>query len=220
MRPATLAVFALAIAPVAAIAADVPAVSTAPVPAGSYVIDKAHTSLIFKVSHLGFSTYTGRFTRLDAKLQFNPGHIANSRVEVSIDPRSIEADNAPSDFLQTLAGKDWLDAEQFPKMTFVSKSVVPTSTHSFRIRGELSLHGVSKPVTLEGRYNGGYAGHTYEPNARIGFSAQGSFKRSDFGVSLGLPDAGSSFGVGDEVTVVLETEFTGPPLAPAARAPN
>jgi polyisoprenoid-binding protein YceI len=220
MRPATLAVFALAIAPFAAIAADAPAVSTAPVPAGAYVIDKAHTSLIFKLSHLGFSAYTGRFTRLDAKLQFNPSHIANSRVEVSIDPRSIEADNAPAEFLQTLAGKDWLDADQFPKMTFVSKSVVPTGTQTFRIRGELTLHGVSKPVTLEGRYNGGYAGHTYEPNARIGFSAQGSFRRSDFGVSMGIPAAGSSFGVGDEVTVVLETEFTGPPLAAATQAPN
>lgn len=220
MRPAALAVFALAFAPFAAHASDAPAVSSAPVPAGAYVIDKSHTSLIFKVSHLGFSTYTGRFTRLDAKLQFNPGHIANSQVDVSIDPRSIEADNAPADFLQTLAGKDWLDADRFPKMTFVSKSVVPTGANTFRIRGELTLHGVSKPITLEGRYNGGYAGHTYEPNARIGFSAQGSFKRSDFGVSLGLPAAGSSFGVGDDVTVVLETEFTGPPLATAKRAPN
>ena len=220
MRPATLAVFALAIAPFAAIAADAPAVSTAPVPAGSYVIDKAHTSLIFKLSHLGFSTYTGRFTRLDAKLQFNPSHIANSRVEVNIDPRSIEADNAPAEFLQTLAGKDWLDADQFPKMTFVSKSVVPTGTQTFRIRGELTLHGVSKPVTLEGRYNGGYAGHTYEPNARVGFSAQVSFRRSDFGVSMGILATGSTFGVGDGVSVVLETEFTGPTLGPAARAPN
>jgi polyisoprenoid-binding protein YceI len=220
MRPAALAVFALAFAPFAAIAADAPAVSSAPVPAGAYVIDKAHTSLIFKVSHLGFSTYTGRFTRLDAKLQFNPSHIANSRVDVSIDPRSIEADNVPAEFLQTLAGKDWLDADQFPKMTFVSLSVVPTSANTFRIRGELTLHGVSKPITLEGRYNGGYAGHTYEPNARIGFSAQGKFRRSDFGVSTGIPAAGSSFGVGDDVTVVLETEFTGPPLVTAARAPT
>ncbi len=218
MRPATLAVFALALAPLAALAADAPSVSTAPVPAGAYVIDKAHTSLLFKVSHLGFSTYTGRFTRLDAKLQFNPGHIANARVDVSIDPRSIEADNVPSSFLQTLAGKQWLDADQFPKMTFVSQSVVPTGANTFRIQGSLTLRGVSKPITLEGRYNGGYAGHTYEPNARVGFSAQGSFKRSDFGITYGIPDAGSSFGVGDEVAVVLETEFTGPPLAAALSA--
>src|SRR4029078_11119924 len=94
----------------AAIADEVPAASAAPVPAGAYTVDKAHTSLIFRVSHLGFSTYTGRFTRLDAKLKFDPSNVAESRVEVSIAPRSIEADTAPSGFLQTLAGKDWLDA--------------------------------------------------------------------------------------------------------------
>src|SRR5688572_32435150 len=132
MRPATLAVFALAIAPFAAIAADAPAVSTAPVPAGSYVIDKAHTSLIFKLSHLGFSTYTGRFTRLDAKLQFDPANLATSRVDVTIDPRSIEADNAPSGFLQALAGKDWLDAARFPAMNFRTRSVGGTGPNTFR----------------------------------------------------------------------------------------
>lgn len=221
MRPAVLAALAIASLPLAGFAAnEVPTVSPAPVPAGEYTIDKAHTSLIFKVSHLGFSTYVGRFTRFDAKLQFDPGRIAASRVDVTIDPRSIEADNAPSGFLQTLAGKDWLDADRFPKMSFVSQTVVPTGANTFRIRGALTLHGVSKPITLEVRYNGGYAGHTYESNARIGFSAQGSFKRSDFGISTALPDPGSSFGVGDEVSVALESEFTGPPLAATAKASN
>ena len=75
MRPSTFfALFALAAAASgSALAADVPAPATAPVPAGAYTVDKAHTSLIFRVSHLGFSTYTGRFTRLDANLQFDPG---------------------------------------------------------------------------------------------------------------------------------------------------
>jgi polyisoprenoid-binding protein YceI len=219
MRPATLlALFALAAnaAPVVAVdrnaANEVPAASSAPVPKGAYAIDKAHTSLIFRVSHLGFSTYTGRFTRVDAELQFSPADIAASRVNVNIDPRSIEADNTPAGFLQSLAGNDWLDADRFPQMKFESRSVEMTGTTSFRIRGELTMHGVTRPIVLDARYNGGYAGHTYEPHARIGFSAQGSFKRSDFGVSYGLPAPGTSFGVGDEVTVLLESEFTGPPL--------
>jgi polyisoprenoid-binding protein YceI len=182
------------------------------VPKGAYVIDKAHTSLIFRVSHLGFSTYTGRFTRLDADLQFDPANIAASHVQVNIDPRSIEADNAPSGFLQTLAGDQWLDAERFPELSFRSRRVEPTGAHSFRIHGELTLHGVTRPLVLEAKYNGGYAGHAYEPRARIGFSAHGSFRRSEFGVSYGVPEPGSSFGVGDEVTVTLETEFSGPPL--------
>ena len=172
MRPALFAALNLAILPFAAIAAnDVPAASTAPVPGGAYQIDQAHSSLIFRVSHLGFSTYVGRFTRLEARLQFDPANIAASRVDVTIDPRSIEADNAPSGFMQTLAGKDWLDADRFPEMTFRTRSVEPTGPASFRIRGELAMHGVTRPLTLEARYNGGYAGHTYEPQARIGFSA-------------------------------------------------
>jgi polyisoprenoid-binding protein YceI len=214
MRPALLAVIAVATlsAPVVAAENDTPAPSSAPVPAGAYTVDKAHTSLIFRVSHLGFSTYTGRFTRLEADLQFNPSNIAASRVNVTIDPRSIEADNAPSGFLQTLAGKDWLDAERFPQLTFRSISVEPAADNRFRIRGELTLHGVTRPITLEARYNGGYAGHTYEPQARVGFSAQGAFKRSDFGITIGIPAPDSDFGVGDEVAVVLESEFSGPAL--------
>ena len=186
-------------------------------PAGSYTVDKAHTSLIFRVSHLGFSTYTGRFTRLDAALQFDPADIASSRVSVSIDPRSIEADNAPSGFMQELAGKAWLDAERFPEMSFRTNSVEVTGPGTFRVNGELTLHGVTRPLVLEASYNGGYAGHTYEPKARVGFSAQGRFKRSDFGVSYGVPAPGSTFGVGDDVTVTLESEFSGPPLRVANR---
>jgi len=214
---ALLATLALATATGAAIADEVPAASAAPVPAGAYTVDKAHTSLIFRVSHLGFSTYTGRFTRLDANLQFDPANLTTSRVNVDIDPRSIEADNAPSGFLQTLAGKDWLDADRFPDMTFRTKSVEVTGPGTFRVNGELTLHGVTRPLALEARYNGGYASHPYEPHARVGFSAQGKFKRSDFGVSYGIPAPGSIMGVSDEVQVKLESEFTGPPPRVASR---
>jgi len=181
------------------------------IPAGAYTIDKLHTSLIFRVSHLGFSNYTGRFTSVDAKLDFDPARLADSRVEVTIDPRSIHADNVPSAFLETLAGKDWLDAGTFPQMAFRSKAIEVTGTNTFRIRGELTLHGQTRPVVLDARYNGGYAKHPYEPRARIGFSATGKFKRSDFGVSNGIPAPGTNMGVSDEVEVVLESEFTGPP---------
>lgn len=201
----------------AARADDVATASTAPVPAGAYTVDKAHTSLIFRVSHLGFSTYTGRFTRLDANLKFDPSNVAGSRVEVSIDPRSIEADNAPSGFLQTLAGKDWLDADRFPQMTFRTRSVEATGPGTFRVQGELTLHGITKPLSLDARYNGGYASHPYDPRARVGFSAQGRFKRSDFGVTYGIPAPGTTFGVGDEVAVTLESEFSGPAPRVASR---
>jgi len=210
MRPfALLAVLALA----AHADPQMPAASTAPVPSGAYQVDKAHTSLLFRVGHLGFSTFTGRFTVVDAKLQFDARNPAASQVSVDIDPRSIATDNAPSGFLQSLVGKDWLDAEHFPALSFRSRSIEALGKGAFRVHGDLTLHGVTRPIVLDAKYNGGYAGHPYDPQARIGFSAHGSFKRSEFGVSSGIPAAGSTLGVADRVDVILETEFNGPPLA-------
>lgn len=210
-RPTIFAALALAV--YAPFAAAVDQTTAPPVPAGAYTLDKAHTSLIFRVKHMGFSNYTSRFTGLDAKLNFDPARLSTSRVEVTIDPRSIDVDNAPSGFLEMLAGKDWLDAERYPEMAFRSKSVEVTGVNTFRIRGELTLHGVTRPVVLDARYNGGYAGHPMDPQARIGFSARGSFKRSDFGVTIGIPGPGNPLGVSDEVEVIFESEFSGPPLS-------
>jgi len=197
---------------------EVPPASSAPVPQGAYEIDKAHTSLLFKVNHLGFSTFTGRFTGVDAKLTFNPRKLADSSVNVTIDPKSISTDNAPEGFLNELAGEMFLDAGKYPRMAFVSRSIEDAGNGNFRIQGLLTLHGVTKPVTLDARYNGGYAGHPYDPHARVGFSARGTFKRSDFGISMGIPaPANHFFGVGDDVEVQLETEFSGPALQVATR---
>ena len=214
---ASFAVLAL-VAAQAAQADDVPAPVAGPVPQGTYEMDKAHTSLLFKVNHLGFSTFTGRFTRVDAKLAFNPRNLADSSVNVTIDPNSISTDNAPDGFLTELAGQMFLDTGKYPDMKFTSRSVEDAGNGNFRIRGELTLHGVTQPLTLEGRYNGGYAGHPYDPHARVGFSARGTLKRSDFGISMGIPSASNHyFGVGDEVQVQLETEFSGPALQVASR---
>ena len=141
-RSATFAALALAATSPFAVALD--SGGAPPVPAGKYTLDKSHTSLIFRVSHMGFSTYTGRFTNVDAKLDFDPARLANSRVNVTIDPRSIDADNAPSGFLEMLSGKDWLDAAKFPEMAFRSKAVEVTGANTFRVRGELTLHGVTE----------------------------------------------------------------------------
>ena len=82
------------------------------------------------------------------------------------------------------------------------------------------LHGVTRPIVLEATYNGGYSGHPMDPQARVGFSAQGTLRRSDFGIAGGIPGVGSNMGVGDQVAIVIESEFQGPPKAPAAEAPK
>jgi polyisoprenoid-binding protein YceI len=203
-------------------AAAPPPPSPLRVPAGDYTLDKAHSSLVFRVNHLGFSNFTGRFARFDAKLTFDPTRPASARVDVTIDPRSIESDNPPSGFLAILQGADWLDAERYPEMKFRSTGVTSIGGRKLRVRGELTLHGTTKPVEVVATFNGGYAGHPMDPHARIGFSARSRLKRSDFGISLGIPPPGSRMGVGDVVELYIETEFNGPPLAgsPAASAPS
>jgi len=105
-------------------------------------------------------------------------------------------------------------------MTYRSTSIEMTSPNTAKINGELTLRGITKPVTLTATFNGGYPGMAgFDPNARIGFSARGVLKRSDFGISYGIPEPGSNIGVGDEVEVILETEFSGPPMPAAAPAP-
>jgi polyisoprenoid-binding protein YceI len=214
LLPALALAALLPFAPLAS-AEDAPAASTAPVPAGTYTLDKSHATLIFKVSHLGFSNYTARFKHFDAQLQFDPEQLAASQLTATVDARSIETDfpdPAKLDFNAQLQDKDWLDTANHPEMKYVSKSIEITGANTMRIHGELTLRGVTKPVILEATYNGGYAGHPMDPQARIGFSAEGTLNRSEFGISYGIPAPGTTMGVGDEVTVILELEFSGPPL--------
>jgi polyisoprenoid-binding protein YceI len=195
-------------APQAAPGAEVKTTATA----GVYDLDKTHASVTFRVNHLGMSRYTARFTGIDGKLNFDPANPAAMSIEASVDTRSIKTDypNPTPDFDAELAGPNWLDAARFPKITFKSTSVEPTGPNTAKVTGDFSLHGVSKPLVLDVTFNGGYDGAPMDPGSRVGFSAQGKIKRSDFGVSYGVPQPGSTFGVGDEVEIQIEAEFTKP----------
>ncbi|MDP3868887.1 YceI family protein [Phenylobacterium sp.] len=206
-------------------AAAPPTVTNTALP-GAYIVDLDHTSVIFRVSHLGLSRYTARFTKVTGDLQFDPTNPAAMSVSVAIDPRSLETDYpdaAKLDFDAELAGPNFLDAGKFPQMTFKSTNVETTGANTAKVTGDLSLRGVTKPVTLDVTFNGGLAPNAMDPKgSRIGFSARGALKRSEFGMTYGVPAPGSNFGVGDEVEVIIETEFTQIPpagAAPAAPAP-
>ena len=191
-------------------AAEVPEPASGALPAGSYTLDKAHASLIFRVNHLGFSHWTARFTSFDAQLQFDPAKPAADRVVVTIDPASLTPDNPPPGFVTALRGAQWLDAGQFPQITFKSTRVEAVGKDGLRITGDMTLHGTTKPVVLDATFNGGYVGHPMDPHARIGFSAHGTLKRSEFGIAYGIPQPGSTMGVSDAVEFTIEAEFSGP----------
>lgn len=184
-----------------------------PIPAGCYTLDRSHSTLVFRVSHIGFSFYTGSFARFDAELQFDPEDFSTAELTASVDVSSLQLPAPPAGFLGTLLGADWFDTDKYPQITYRSTAVEKTGPDTARVTGELTLHGRTRPVVLDLRFNGGYAGLAgLDPNARIGFSARGKLLRSEFGMTTGIPPAGTTLGVGDEVEFIIETEFTGPPL--------
>lgn len=206
----------------AAPAAEAPAAESEPVepvsteaPAGEYRLDKYHASLVFKVNHIGYSNYTGSFDTLDATLAFDPKAPEKMAVSATIDAGSLDIPAPPEGFLDELKGPVWLNAVEFPAITFRSTAVTLTGPAAARIDGELSFRGVTAPVAMDATFNGGYAGFPpYDPNARIGFSAKGALKRSAYGMVIGLPTA-EMMGVGDDVSFEIDAEFIGPP-APVA----
>ncbi|OYW27807.1 MAG: polyisoprenoid-binding protein [Caulobacter sp. 12-67-6] len=153
--------------------AAAPAAKPAPanVPAGAYRLDKTHASLVFTVNHLGFSNYTAAFADFDARLIFDPARPELTTLEATIDPRSLTLPSPPAGFKDELVGPQWLNAAQYPAITFKSTKVDVTGVNTARVTGDFTLHGVTKPVVLEVTFNGGYAGHPMDPNARIGSRA-------------------------------------------------
>jgi polyisoprenoid-binding protein YceI len=203
----------LAVAFVAPLAAqDMPAPPPV-VPAGEYKLDKSHATLTFVVNHLGFSNYHGQFTSFDATMTFDPSTPTAAKLTATIDPNSLSVPTPPPGFLEELKGEKFLDTAKYPEMKFVSTSVEITGETTGKVTGDFTLHGVTKPVTLDVTFNGGWAGLPgMDPHARAGFSAKGTLNRSEFGIGYGVPAPGSTMGVSDAVEIIIEAEFTGPEL--------
>ncbi len=176
--------------------------------AGTYRIDPEHTTILFRVDHVGMSKWTAQFRTFDASLVLDPKRPDASTVTAEIDVASLDSKTSPAlAFDKVLTGPDWLDAGAHPKITFKSTKVTMTGPDTADITGDFTLKGVTRPVVLKAKFNDGYKPNAMD-GARIGFSATTRFKRSDFGISYGIPAPGSKMGVSDEVEVIIETEFT------------
>lgn len=180
-------------------------VSYTDLPAGIYELDHAHASIVWKVSHLGLSDYTARFTDFDATYDFNPENPEASVVTVTIDPRSIETDypNAEEkDFNAKLAdGEEWFNSSEFPVIRFQSTKLELTGENTGVLTGDLSFLGVTKPLSLDVTLNGVMSEHPFAKKPVKGFSASGTLKRSDWGMTALVPN------IGDEVELLIEAEF-------------
>lgn len=197
------ALAALALAFSAPALAQAPKLQTAEAPSGTYVSDQSHTSVTFKVRHLGLSNYTARFTKVQSTVDYDAADPTRSRLNVTIDPKSLRTDfpfPEKEDFDAVLAGEKWLDAAKNPEIRFVSRAIKRTGPKRGQLTGDLTLHGVTKPVTLDATWSGAVV-HPFRKVPVFGVSARGTFNRSDFGVSNLVPL------VSDEVEVVVEAEY-------------
>jgi len=169
-------------------------------PAGNYKLDPTHASVTWSLSHAGLSNYTARFDNITGALNFESGQPEKSSVNIRIDPRSVST--GLKSFDEELAsGRNFFNAEKHPDIRFVSTSIDIIGENTGLITGDLTLKGVTKPVTLETTFNG--AGKSFgNPGKTVGFSATGKFLRSDYNMGHLV-----AFGIGDEVTLRIETEF-------------
>ncbi len=192
---------ALAALPVAGSAQD-PGLklSTDPatVPAGAYTLDSNHGRIVWNVSHRGLSIWYGDFAKPTGTAVLDPKNPAADTVDITIPTASVSTTNAKLD--GELKSPDWFDAEKFPTIHFKSTKVVPTGPGAARVIGDLTFHGVTKPVMLEVTFHAaGADGMSKRYN--VGFDAKTRIKRSDFGVLTGLP------ALGDDVHIVISAPF-------------
>lgn len=165
---------------------------------GSYKLDQTHVTVLFKINHMGLSTFVGRFNKVDATLEFDPKNIAAAKLSAVIDVASLDANNP--DLEETLRGSSWLDTEKYPQAFFKTTSVSEIDQNSAVFAGELTLHGVTAPINLTVTFNGG-ANNMLTGFYTLGFSANSTFNRSTFGVDYLIP------AIGDQVSIEVFAEF-------------
>jgi polyisoprenoid-binding protein YceI len=194
---ARAAAFALALSLAAATGAQAEAAPSA-VPAGAYKIEPGHTRMLFAVSHMGFTTWYGDFTGASGALQLDSADPSRSLLQVSVPTASVATTNAALD--GELKGADWFDATRYPTITFKSRTVTPTGPGTADVAGDLTLHGVTRPVTLHARFNGAGV-NPLDKAYTVGFEVSGKIKRSDFGVAKYVPM------IGDDIDLIISAAF-------------
>jgi len=192
---ALLSLATMALIPAAAFAQGSPAT---PVPAGTYKVESHHTLAQFTVNHLGFSDFFGVIPNATGSLTLDPANPAADRLDVSLPVAQISTTNTVLD--GELKDPTWLDAAQYPEIHFTATKVTQTGAHTAHIDGNLTLHGVTRPVALEATF-GGAGTNPLTKAFTIGFSATGTIKRSDFGVTKYVPL------ISDDVRLTLTAAF-------------
>ena len=176
---------------------------TAPV---TYKIDPAHTEVGFDIRHI-FTKVHGRFTRFSGTIVHDAQNLAASRVEAEIEAASISTDNERRD--QDLRSPNFFSVDSFPKLTFASKSVTAGSNGSLLVNGDLTMHGVTRPVTLTANFLG--SGPAMGGVVRAGFEASTRVNRKDWGITWNRTLDNGGLLLGEDVGIILNVEALVPP---------
>lgn len=182
------------------------AFAPAPAPPATYSIDKAHSEVTFRVRHLGISTVTGRFRDFDASLTLDPARLATFATRATLQTASISTDNERRD--NHLKSADFFDAAQHPTITFESRRVRNVRGQRFLLDGVLTMHGVSKPITLSAEYLGSV--RDGRGNEKVGFTATGRLNREDYGMTWNQAIEAGGVIVSKEVEIQLNIEAARP----------
>jgi polyisoprenoid-binding protein YceI len=172
------------------------------VPVGRYQVDPDHTSITFDIDHFKYSRFTIRFDRKQGQLDWNEGGLDRSTTSIAIDAASIDT-NVP--LLDKMVKSDsMLDVTRYPEIRFVSTRFERTGESRGTLTGDLTIRGVTQPVTLDVTFNG-FAPDPLTKKDTLGFSAEGHFSRAKFGLSTWYP------AVGDDIHVRIQAEFVKTP---------
>jgi polyisoprenoid-binding protein YceI len=189
----------LAAAPVAAVAQDIPGQADASrVAPGAYAVDTGHTQVTFTVDHFGFSRFTGQVGGITGSLNIDPKRPAAAKLDITIPTSGITTTVKALD--AHLATPDFFDAATYPSARFVSTGVQASGNRA-RITGNLTLHGVTRPVVLDATFVGAGT-NPMSKKLNFGFKATASITRSEFGMSKYVPV------VSDKVDIQINAAFT------------
>lgn len=172
--------------------------------ATTWAIDPTHSEVQFKVKHLMVSTVTGSFSRYEGTVEMAGDDFADASINFSADVTSISTGNEQRD--GHLKSGEFFDAEQFPTLTFASTNMTKTGDETYDLAGHLTMHGVTKPVTLKVEYGGQM--QDFYGQTKAGFELSGVLKRKEFGLTWdGVTEAGGVV-VSDDVRLVMNIQVT------------
>lgn len=185
-----------------------PALAQGTAPAGDYALDKTHATVQWQGLHNGLSWYTARFTDFDIQLKFDPADVTKSKVNATINPKSIETDfektraaGNTTDFNAELANDArFFNSGKFPQITFTSTAITKTGDNKGKMTGNLTFLGVTKPVTLDVTYIG-FRSYPAPRKPKVGFQAVGTLNKTQWGMTAGGP-------IADDIKIEINAEFS------------